>query len=131
MTNGWKYGYGKPRKVIRSYSYNLYPHKIREKRQSRHRRSYRRHEHIGQIKYKVQIVLNPKFPRNSGQSKRPNLKIIEIEEDGDSQFKVPENTFNKIKEENFPNLRKEMAINVHEAYRAPIVWTRKECLSIA
>jgi hypothetical protein len=35
--------------------------------------------------------------------KRPNLRIIEIEEDEDSQFKGPENIFNKIIEENFSN----------------------------
>ena len=38
--------------------------------------------------------------------RRPNLRIIEIEED--SQLKGPENIFNKIIEENFPNLKKEM-----------------------
>jgi hypothetical protein len=39
--------------------------------------------------------------------KRPNLKIIEIEENEDSQFKGPENIFNKIieKKKNFPNLK--------------------------
>jgi hypothetical protein len=31
--------------------------------------------------------------------KRPNLKIIRIEKGKDSQFKEPENTFNKIIEE--------------------------------
>lgn len=35
--------------------------------------------------------------------KRPNLKIIGIE-DEDSQFKGSENIFNKIIEENSPNL---------------------------
>ena len=44
--------------------------------------------------------------------KRPNLRIIEIEKCEDSQFKGTENIFNKIMEENFPNLKKEMAINV-------------------
>jgi hypothetical protein len=34
--------------------------------------------------------------------KRPNLRIIGIEEE-DSQLKGSENIFNKIKEENFPN----------------------------
>ena len=51
--------------------------------------------------------------------KRPNLKIIGIEEGEESQLKGPENIFNKIIEENFPNLKKEMAINVQEAYRTP------------
>jgi hypothetical protein len=39
--------------------------------------------------------------------KRSNLRIIEIEEGKDSQFKWPENIFNKIIEENFPNIREE------------------------
>jgi hypothetical protein len=51
--------------------------------------------------------------------KRPTLKIIGIEDSEDSQFKGPENIFNKIIEENFPNLRKEMAINLQETHRTP------------
>jgi hypothetical protein len=31
----------------------------------------------------------------------------------------PVNIFNKIIEENFPNLKKEMPINIQEAYRTP------------
>jgi hypothetical protein len=41
-----------------------------------------------------------------GTMKRPSLKIIGIEESKDSQLKGPENIFNKIVEENFPNLKK-------------------------
>ena len=51
--------------------------------------------------------------------KRPNLKIIGIEEGEESQLNGSENIFNKIIEENFPNLKKEMAINKQEAYRTP------------
>ena len=51
--------------------------------------------------------------------KRPNLKIIGIEEGEESELKGPENIFNKIIEENFPNLKEEMVINVQEAYRTP------------
>jgi len=47
--------------------------------------------------------------------KELNLKIIEIEESKDSQFKGPANIFNKIIEENFSNLKKEMPINIQEA----------------
>jgi hypothetical protein len=39
--------------------------------------------------------------------KKPNLRIIGIEENEDSQLKGHENIFNKINEENFPNLKKE------------------------
>ena len=51
--------------------------------------------------------------------RRPNLRIIGIEESEDSQLKGPVNSFNKIIEENFPNLKKEMPINIQEAYRTP------------
>jgi hypothetical protein len=54
--------------------------------------------------------------------KRLNLRIIGIEEY--SQIEGPENIFNKIIEENFPNPKKEIVINVQEAYRTP-EWTRK------
>ena len=51
--------------------------------------------------------------------KRPNLRIIGVEESEDFQLKGPANIFNKIIEENFPNLKKEMLINIQEAYRTP------------
>ena len=44
--------------------------------------------------------------------RRPNLRIIGVEESEDSQLKEPVNIFNKIIEENFPNLKKEVPINV-------------------
>jgi hypothetical protein len=53
--------------------------------------------------------------------KRSNLRIIEIEE--------PENVFNKIIEENFPNLKKQMAIKVQEAYRTSNKWDQKRKFS--
>ena len=37
----------------------------------------------------------------------------------DSQLKGPVNIFNKIIEENFAYLKKEMPINIQEAYRTP------------
>jgi hypothetical protein len=49
--------------------------------------------------------------------RRPNLRIIDIEESEDSQLKGPVNIFNKIIEESFPNLKKEMSMNIKEAYR--------------
>ena len=49
--------------------------------------------------------------------RRPNLRIIGIEESEESQLKGPVNIFNKIIEENFPNLKKEIPINIQEAYR--------------
>jgi hypothetical protein len=44
--------------------------------------------------------------------RRPNLRIIGIEENEDSQLKGPVSIFNKIIEENFPNLKKEMTMNI-------------------
>ena len=41
--------------------------------------------------------------------KRPNLRIIRIEENKDSQLKGSENVFNKIIEDNFHNLNNDMA----------------------
>jgi hypothetical protein len=51
--------------------------------------------------------------------RRPNLRIIDIEESEGSQVKRPVNIFNKIIEENFPKLKKEMLMNTQEAYRTP------------
>ena len=38
---------------------------------------------------------------------KPDIRIIRIEESEDSQFKGPEDKFNKIIEENFPYLKKD------------------------
>jgi hypothetical protein len=51
--------------------------------------------------------------------RRPNLRIIGIDEKEDSQLKGPVNIFNKTIKENFPNLKKEMPMNTQEAYRTP------------
>jgi hypothetical protein len=58
--------------------------------------------------------------------RRPNLQIIEVDENEDFQLKGPANIFNKIIEENFQNLKKDMPINIQEAYRTTIDWIRKE-----
>jgi hypothetical protein len=57
--------------------------------------------------------------------KRPNLRIINIEEKEDYQIKGPKNVVNKIIEGNFPNLKEEMTIKVQEAYRTPSKWDQK------
>jgi hypothetical protein len=51
--------------------------------------------------------------------RRPNLKIIGVHENKDFQLKGPANIFKKIIEENFPNLKKDMSMNIQEAYRTP------------
>jgi hypothetical protein len=42
-----------------------------------------------------------------------------IEESEDSQLKEPVNIFTDIIEENFPYLKKEIPMNIQEAYRTP------------
>ena len=49
--------------------------------------------------------------------RRPNLRIIGIEECKDSLFKGPVSIFNKIIEENFPDFRKEMPTNMQDTCR--------------
>jgi hypothetical protein len=51
--------------------------------------------------------------------RRPNLQIIGVDENEDVQLKRPVNTFNKVIEENFPYLKKEMPTNRQGAYRTP------------
>jgi hypothetical protein len=51
--------------------------------------------------------------------RRPKLHIIGVDENEDSQLKGPANIFNKIIEENFPKLKKEMPMNIQDAYRSP------------
>jgi hypothetical protein len=60
---------------------------------------------------------NPKHPGNPEHNEKQNLRIIGIEEREDSQLKEPVNIFNKIIEENFPNLKTEMPMNIQEDYR--------------
>jgi hypothetical protein len=45
--------------------------------------------------------------------RRPNLRIIAIDEKEDFQIKGQVNMFNKIIEDNFPNLKKGMCMNIH------------------
>ena len=47
--------------------------------------------------------------------RRPNLQIIGVDENEYFQLKGPANIFNKIIEENFSNLKKEMPMNMQEA----------------
>lgn len=58
--------------------------------------------------------------------KRPTLPIIGIKQGEETWVKNTENTFSKIIEDNFSNLKKAMIIKVQEVYRTPINRTRKE-----
>ena len=57
-------------------------------------------------------------------NEKKDLTIIVIEEREDSQIKDPEDIFNKIIEEKFPNL-KEMPMEVQEDYRTPNIQDKK------
>ena len=59
-------------------------------------------------------ILTQNILETQDKMERPNLKIIGIKENEDSQLKGPENTFNKITEENIPNLKKKKAIKVQK-----------------
>jgi hypothetical protein len=51
--------------------------------------------------------------------RRPNLRIIGIDENKDFQLKEPVNIFSKIIEENFSNKKKHIPMNIQETYRTP------------
>ena len=44
--------------------------------------------------------------------RRPNLRIIGVDENEDSQLKRPANIFNNVIEENFQYLKKEIPMNI-------------------
>jgi hypothetical protein len=67
----------------------------------------------------MQKAPNLKQPGNPGHNEKTKPKNNIIEESEDSQLKGPVNIFNKIIGENFPGLKKEMPINIQEAYRTP------------
>jgi hypothetical protein len=50
---------------------------------------------------------------------RPNLWILGVDGNEDFQLKGRSKIFNKIIEENFPNLKKDMPMNIQESYRNP------------
>jgi len=57
-------------------------------------------------------------PGNPGHNKKSKPKDSR-EESEYSLHKGPVNNFDKIIEETFPNLKKEMPMNIKEAYRTP------------
>ena len=68
---------------------------------------------------KCKKILTQNIQEIQDTMRRPNLRIIGVDENEDFQLKGPANIFNKIIEENFPNLKKEMPMNIQEAYRTP------------
>ena len=51
--------------------------------------------------------------------RRPNLRIIGIEEGEGYQLRGTVNIFNKIIEENFPTLKNEMTTSIKSVHRTP------------
>jgi hypothetical protein len=51
--------------------------------------------------------------------RRPNVRIVGLDENEDFQLNGLGNIFNKIIESNFPNLKNDMPTNIQEAYRTP------------
>jgi chromosome segregation ATPase len=68
---------------------------------------------------KCKKVLTQNIQEIQDTMRRPNLGIIGVDENEDFHLKGQPNIFNKIIEENFPNLKKEMPMNIQEAFRTP------------
>jgi chromosome segregation ATPase len=68
---------------------------------------------------KCKKILTQNIQEIQDRMRRPNLWIIGTDENKDFQLKGPVNIFNKIIEENLPNLKKDMPMNIREAYRTP------------
>jgi hypothetical protein len=64
---------------------------------------------------KCKKILTKNIQEIQDTMRRSNLRITGI----DFQLKGPVNIFNKIIEENSPNLKKQMPMNIQEAYKTP------------
>jgi hypothetical protein len=60
----------------------------------------------------MQNILRQDIQEIQDTMRRQNLKIIGIKESEDSQLKRTVNIFNRIIEENFPNVKKEMPMKI-------------------
>jgi hypothetical protein len=68
---------------------------------------------------KCKKILTQNIQEMQDTMRRPNLRIIGVDENEDFQLIGPANIFNKIIDENFPNLKNEMPMNIQETYRTP------------
>ena len=68
---------------------------------------------------KMKGILTQNIQEIQDTMRRLNLWIIGIDDNEDFQLKGPLNIFNKIIEENFHSLKKEMPMNIQEGYRTP------------
>jgi hypothetical protein len=68
---------------------------------------------------KCKKILTQNIQEIQDTMRKPNLRKIGVDENEDFQLKGTANIFNKIIEENFPNLKKDMHMNIQEDYRTP------------
>jgi chromosome segregation ATPase len=61
---------------------------------------------------KCKKILTQNIQEIQDTMRRPNLRIIGVDENEDFQFKGLANIFNNIIEENFPNLKNDMPMNI-------------------
>jgi hypothetical protein len=66
---------------------------------------------------KCKKILTQNIQEIQDTMRRPNLWIIGVDENEDFQLEGPV-TINRIIEEIFPNPKKEMPMNIQEAYRS-------------
>jgi hypothetical protein len=64
------------------------------------------------VNAKYKKLLTQNIQKIQDRLRRPNLRIIGVYENEDYQLKGTVNIFNKIIEENFPNLKKEMPMKI-------------------
>jgi hypothetical protein len=76
-------------------------------------------QQLKKMKIKKKKILTQNIQEIQDTMRRPNLQVIGIDENEDFQLKGQANIFNKIIEENFPNLKKEMPMNIQEPYKTP------------
>jgi hypothetical protein len=61
---------------------------------------------------KCKKILTQNIQEIQDTMRRPNLRIVGVDENEDFHLKGPKNIFNKIIEENFPYVKKEMPMNL-------------------
>ena len=95
ITKGNNSGDRNPRKEIRSHRCEYHQQNTRDGRENlRCRRSHKKRGQNNQRK--CQNILTQKFQELQGTIRRPNLRIIGIDENEDFQLKWPVNIFNKF-----------------------------------
>ena len=94
-----------PRKEIRKHRSKYQQQNTRDGRENLRCRTFHR-EHRNNNQRKCKKILPQNIQEIQDTMRRPNLQIIGVDENEEFQLKGPENIFNKITEENIPNLKK-------------------------